>query len=110
MTELFPGKSVGEGIPGPICAGLLGLGLIDDAVFGLLGLLIAFTFTGGATRLEARRTSVTNQLNAVGTKALLNSCPCGGRASTGQWRGARSASRNERGVRSDHGSVDGEPS
>jgi len=47
-----------------------GLGVIDGAVFGLLGLLIAFTFTGAATRFEARRTLVTNQLNAVGTAWL----------------------------------------
>ena len=47
-----------------------GLGVIDGAVFGLLGLLIAFTFTGAATRFEARRALVTNQLNAVGTAWL----------------------------------------
>lgn len=47
-----------------------GLGIIDGAVFGLLGLLIAFTFTGAATRFEARRSLVTQHLNAVGTAWL----------------------------------------
>ena len=32
-----------------------GLGVIEGAVFSLLGLLIAFTFSGAATRFDARR-------------------------------------------------------
>jgi hypothetical protein len=42
----FGGREDGEGS---------GLAAIDGAVFGLMGLLIAFTFTGAASRFEARR-------------------------------------------------------
>jgi hypothetical protein len=47
-----------------------GLGALDGAVFGLMGLLIAFTFTGAATRFDARRSLVTQQVNAIGTAWL----------------------------------------
>jgi hypothetical protein len=46
------------------------LGAIDGAVFGLLGLVIAFTFSGGLTRFEARRELVTREANAIGTAWL----------------------------------------
>jgi hypothetical protein len=47
-----------------------GSGAIDGAVFGLLGLLIAFTFSGAASRLEDRRNLVTEEANAIGTAYL----------------------------------------
>jgi hypothetical protein len=47
-----------------------GLGGLDGAVFGLMGLLIAFTFTGAATRFDARRQLVTEHVNAIGTAWL----------------------------------------
>ncbi|MBP8256906.1 MAG: hypothetical protein KAX37_06235 [Opitutaceae bacterium] len=47
-----------------------GLGTIDGAVFGLMGLLIAFTFTGAASRFDARRSLITEQTNAIGTAWL----------------------------------------
>lgn len=51
-------------------------GLIDGAVFGLMGLLIAFTFSGAATRLDHRRDLVINEANAIGTAYLrLNLLP-----------------------------------
>ncbi|MFN0129315.1 MAG: DUF4239 domain-containing protein [Verrucomicrobiales bacterium] len=50
--------------------GQTGLGALDGAVFGLMGLLIAFTFTGAATRFDARRTFVTQHVNAIGTAWL----------------------------------------
>lgn len=50
--------------------GQAGLGALDGAVFGLMGLLIAFTFTGAATRFDARRSLVTQQVNAIGTAWL----------------------------------------
>lgn len=50
--------------------GQAGLGAIDGAVFGLMGLLIAFTFTGAATRFDARRNLVTQHVNAIGTAWL----------------------------------------
>jgi len=50
--------------------GQAGLGALDGAVFGLMGLLIAFTFTGAASRFDQRRDLVTEQVNAIGTAWL----------------------------------------
>ncbi len=47
-----------------------GLGAIDGAVFGLMGLLIAFTFSGAATRFDARRQLIGEEANAIGTAYL----------------------------------------
>ena len=43
----------------------LGLGPVESATFGLLGLLIAFTFSGAATRFDARRNLVTEEANFI---------------------------------------------
>ena len=47
-----------------------GIGAVDGAVFALLGLLIAFTFSGAAARFEARRHLITQEANAIGTAFL----------------------------------------
>ncbi len=47
-----------------------GVGTAEGAVFGLLGLLIAFTFSGAADRFEARRHLITDEANAIGTAYL----------------------------------------
>ncbi len=47
-----------------------GLGTIDAAVFSLLGLLIAFTFSGAATRFDARRQLSIQESNSIGTAWL----------------------------------------
>ncbi len=44
-----------------------GIGAIEGAVFGLLALLIAFTFSGAATRMDTRRTLIVEETNAMGT-------------------------------------------
>jgi hypothetical protein len=44
-----------------------GLGAVEGAVFGLLGLLIAFTFQGAASRFDTRRTLIVEEANAVST-------------------------------------------
>ncbi|MBN1853783.1 MAG: hypothetical protein JW829_13710 [Pirellulales bacterium] len=44
--------------------GQSGLGAIEGAIFGLMGLLIAFTFTGAATRFHERRDLSTSRLMA----------------------------------------------
>jgi hypothetical protein len=44
-----------------------GFAAIEGAVFGLLGLLIAFTFSGAAARFEARRQLIVEEANAIGT-------------------------------------------
>jgi len=45
-------------------------GALDAGVFGLFGLLIAFTFSGAATRFDARRELVVKEANAIGTAWL----------------------------------------
>lgn len=50
--------------------GKSGTGAVDAAVFGLLGLLIAFTFSGAASRFDARRMQIVNEANAIGTAYL----------------------------------------
>ena len=47
-----------------------GGGTVEAGIFGLLGLLIAFTFSGGASRFESRRNLVTEEANAIGTAYL----------------------------------------
>ena len=47
-----------------------GIAAMESAVFALLGLLIAFTFYGAATRFDARRQLVVDEINALGTAWL----------------------------------------
>jgi hypothetical protein len=47
-----------------------GTGSVETAVFGLLGLLIAFTFSGAATRFDKRRELIIQEANAIGTAYL----------------------------------------
>lgn len=55
-----------------------GLGTIEGAVFGLLGLLLAFTFSGAASRFDARRQLIVQEANAIGTAYLrLDLLPSG---------------------------------
>ena len=48
----------------------IGLGTINGAVFGLMGLLIAFTFSGAAARFDKRRELVVQEANNIGTAYL----------------------------------------
>lgn len=52
-----------EGVPRAV-------GMAEGAVFGLLGLVIAFTFTGAVSRFQDRRLLVTDEANAIGTAYL----------------------------------------
>ena len=47
-----------------------GIGAVNGAVFGLLGLLVAFTFSGAATRFDARRHLIVQEANDIGTAWL----------------------------------------
>ena len=47
-----------------------GIGAVEGSVFGLVGLLIAFTFSGAADRFEARRQLVLEETNFIGTAWL----------------------------------------
>jgi len=43
---------------------------VEAAIFGLMGLLIAFTFSGAASRYELRRQLIVDEANAIGTAYL----------------------------------------
>jgi len=45
-------------------------GAVEGAVFGLMGLLIAFTFSGAASRLDTRRAQLIEEANCIGTAWL----------------------------------------
>ena len=47
-----------------------GTGVVEGAVFALVGLLIAFTFSGAATRFDRRRDPIVQETNAIGTAYL----------------------------------------
>jgi hypothetical protein len=48
----------------------LGTGAIEGAIFALLGLLIAFTFSGAASRFDERRDLIVEEANDIGTAYL----------------------------------------
>jgi hypothetical protein len=50
--------------------GQAGAGVIDGAVFALFGLLVAFTFSGAASRFDSRRQLVVEEANDIGTAYL----------------------------------------
>lgn len=50
--------------------GRAGVAAVEGAVFGLMGLLIAFTFSGASSRFEARRALIVEEANAIGTAWL----------------------------------------
>jgi hypothetical protein len=47
-----------------------GIGAVDGAVFAVLGLLIAFTFSGASARFDARRQLIVEETNNIGTAYL----------------------------------------
>lgn len=47
-----------------------GLSAIDAAIYGLLGLLLAFTFSNGSNRFDERRRQIVDETNAIGTAWL----------------------------------------
>jgi hypothetical protein len=51
-------------------AGKLGSTAAEGSVFALLGLLLAFTFSGAGTRFDFRRSLVVDEANAIGTAWL----------------------------------------
>ena len=56
-------RHLGEGTD----AKLPGGGAADTAVFGLMGLLVAFTFSGAASRFDTRRTQIAQEANSIRT-------------------------------------------
>ena len=51
-------------------AGMPSISSLEAAVFALLGLLIAFTFSGALTRFDVRRNQAVDEANAIGTAYL----------------------------------------
>jgi len=47
-----------------------GTGPVDSAIFALLGLLIAFTYSSASTRYEKRRELIVQEANSIGTAYL----------------------------------------
>jgi hypothetical protein len=47
-----------------------GTGVVDAAIFGLMGLLVAFIFSGSASRFEVRRDLIVDEANAISTAYL----------------------------------------
>jgi len=47
-----------------------GVGVVDATVYGLLSLLIGFTFAGASSRFDHRRQLVAEEINAIGTAYL----------------------------------------
>jgi hypothetical protein len=57
-------------LAGPDAARPAGLGTVETVAFGLLGLLLAFTFSGAASRYDTRRQLVVEEANDIGTAWL----------------------------------------
>src|SRR5437762_8418789 len=51
-------------------AGVPSISSLEAAVFALLGLLIAFTFSGALSRFDVRRNQAVDEANAIGTAYL----------------------------------------
>jgi hypothetical protein len=47
-----------------------GVGAVEGSIFGLVGLLLAFTFSGAAARFDQRRMAIADEANAIGTAWL----------------------------------------
>src|SRR4051812_10009042 len=46
------------------------MGIVEGASFALLGLLLAFSFSGAATRFDLRRSQIVEEANDIGTAYL----------------------------------------
>jgi hypothetical protein len=69
MLEL--GRRVGAHLRARIMqGGGAGVGAVEAAIFGLLGLLVAFTFQGASARFDTRREQIVQEANNIGTAWL----------------------------------------
>ena len=48
-----------------------GIGTVEGALLALLGLLIAFSFSGAAARFDARRQQIIDEANDIGSAYML---------------------------------------
>jgi hypothetical protein len=71
LVFLAIGRRIGQrhlashGLPSPAA-----IGSLETAVFALLGLMIAFTFSGALSRFDTRRAQAVDEANAIGTAYL----------------------------------------
>jgi hypothetical protein len=71
IVLLEVGRRLGLRRPAPTDeAGKFGVAAVDGAVFGLMGLLLAFTFSGALNRWDTRREHIRDEVNAIGTAYL----------------------------------------
>ena len=71
LLLLEVGRRLGLRRRAPAAAGTAAAGrVVEGAVFGLLGLLVAFTFSGAAARFDTRRQLIVEETNAIGTAYL----------------------------------------
>jgi hypothetical protein len=64
------GRRLGMRLKDDSSAAAEGIGAVDGAVFAVLGLLIAFTFSGATTRFDSRRQLIVEETNNIGTAYL----------------------------------------
>jgi hypothetical protein len=68
---MFVALEMGHRVGGTALAGdseaQRGTGAIEGAVFGLIGLILAFTFSGAQTRFDARRALIMEEAGAIAT-------------------------------------------
>lgn len=65
------GRRIGQANPARDADGMpRGAGAAEAAVFGLLGLLLAFTFSSAAVRFQDRKDLIRQEVNAIGTAYL----------------------------------------
>jgi hypothetical protein len=70
LVLLEIGRRLGERARAGDPAAKSGSGAVEGAVFGLMALLIAFTFSGAASRFDTRRALVVEEANNIGTAWL----------------------------------------
>jgi hypothetical protein len=70
LAFLALGRRIGKRRLGSAEAAPAQFGAVEGAVFGLLGLLLAFTFSGAASRFDDRKHLITREANAIGTAWL----------------------------------------
>jgi hypothetical protein len=71
LVFLEVGRRIGRRrIAAGAAEGEAGFSAVEGAVFGLMGLVIAFTFSGATTRFDERRHLVRQEANAIGTAWL----------------------------------------
>jgi len=70
LVTMEVGRRIGIAVLAREGGDVKGAGAAEGAVLGLLGLMVAFTFSGAASRFEDRRHLITQEANAIGTAYL----------------------------------------